>query len=146
MEAPVFPNPTERQRMPTYVKVFNEETIAALRTSSIIDENDVKGTLKCLLIIVLSCWKCCAAKKYGGTRDIEDPSRHPFKYSGPEVDCLQNLKEVSTKPIKNTEIKEESSDKRYKFDSGANLELISGEISEFLLGICHKVPSKGNNQ
>ena len=41
----VYPKPIERQKVSTCLKIFNEKTVAALKSNSSIDEEEVKGTI-----------------------------------------------------------------------------------------------------
>ena len=79
--------------MSTCLKVLNEKTIAALRTSNRIDENDAEGTIE-FLSIDLSSWKILSNKEIKWHERHWEPLKAPISDSGD--DNLQYLKEVGT--------------------------------------------------
>ena len=136
-EASVFPKPIERQRMSTCLKIFNEKTIAALRTSSRIDEHDAEGTIK-FLSIVLSLWKILSNKEIRGHERHREPLKAPIFDS--EDNNLQYLREVSTM-AKNMYGKQGKRRKTLTRDTSLALEHTCNgliELSEFLLGLGHR--------
>ena len=63
-ETAVHPKPIERQRVPTCLRVFCEETIAALETHEGIDKDAVKGTVTFLKMFV-EFWKIVNVHQVG---------------------------------------------------------------------------------
>ena len=71
----VFPTPIERQKVSTCLKIFSEETIAALKTSTSVTSND--GTIL-LIEKIVNFWKIVNCKDQFGNIRLNDPQRAPI--------------------------------------------------------------------
>ena len=73
-EQSVFPKPIERQNVSLCLRVFSYETIAALETHPEIDQEDARGTVQ-FLKIILGFWKIVNSKKKGEGEFFKDELR-----------------------------------------------------------------------
>ena len=73
-EKSVFPKPIERQNVNLCLNVFCYETIAALETHPLIDQNEAKGTIQFLKIMV-GFWKIVNTKEKGEFQFFKDQLR-----------------------------------------------------------------------
>ena len=92
-EVSVFSKPIERQKVSICLKVFSENTIAALKTSSFKEQS--AGTVSFLELIV-KFWKIVNVKGvYAGSR-FNDTDRAPIRYiDDPRLTFLLNLADVA---------------------------------------------------
>ena len=70
----ISPKPIERQKVSTCLRVFCDETIAALKNHPSIKKNDVIGTIKFISIFV-KFWKICNVKGVGADIRYKDEDR-----------------------------------------------------------------------
>ena len=77
-EKAVFPKPIERQDVGLCLKVFCYETIAALETHPEIDQEEARGTIQ-FLKIILGWWKIVNTKEEGEKELFNDELRGPVE-------------------------------------------------------------------
>ena len=73
-EKSVFPKPIERQNVDLCLRVFSYETIAALETHPEVDQNEARGTIQFLKIMV-GFWKIVNTKEKGEMELFKDKLR-----------------------------------------------------------------------
>ena len=75
-EVSVFPKPVERQKVSTYLKIFSEDLVAALKTSTI-----VKGATGTILFLekIIKFWKIVNCKGIYSDIRFKDADRAPIR-------------------------------------------------------------------
>ena len=75
-EVSVFPKPVERQKVSTCLKIFSEDVVAALKTSTI-----VKGATGTILFLekIIKFWKIVNCKGIYSDIRFKDPDRAPIR-------------------------------------------------------------------
>ena len=91
-EKSVFPKPIERQDVDLCLRVFSYETIAALETHPEVDQQEARGTIQFLKIMV-GFWKIVNTKEKGEMELFKDKLRGEI--TGPEDFKLQVLMKIA---------------------------------------------------
>ena len=91
----VFPKPIERQSVKTCLRVFSEETVAALSTHPQIDHDAVSGT-RIFIQLILNLWKIFNVRVFGEEKAFKDDLRAVFSCpDDPRFDFLQEISEIA---------------------------------------------------
>ena len=98
-ETTVFPKPIERQNVGLCLNVFSYETIAALETHPSIDQNEARGTIQFLKIMV-AFWKIVNTKEKGELKLFKDQLRGEI--TDPNDMKLQILQKIAVMAEKMT--------------------------------------------
>lgn len=118
----VNPKPIERQRVSTVLKVFCDETVAALECHSQLDSNSVSGTVKFLKIFI-KMWKIMNVKGVSEANRMRDPLREVIRSMDDER--LLFLKEVACMAVK------------MKPKGSLRMKTFTHDTSKFLVHNCH---------